>query len=107
VSQVTAVDVLFIEDAEDDVVLALHAMKRDGMDVGWRRVQSEAEMRGALAERIPDVILSDFSMPGFDGVRALKLASEVVPHVPFIFLSGTIGEERAIEAIRLAPPTTC
>jgi len=100
-SEPSAINVLFIEDSEDDVELALHALKRDGIDPAWRRVQSEAAMRAALGEVSPDVILSDFSMPGFDGLSALKLAREVVPEVPFIFVSGTIGEERAIEAIRL------
>jgi diguanylate cyclase (GGDEF)-like protein/PAS domain S-box-containing protein len=97
----SVVNILFIEDSEDDVELALHAMKRDGIEALWRRVQTEIDMRAALAELTPDAILSDFSMPGFDGVLALKLAKEVVPEVPFIFVSGTIGEERAIEAIRL------
>jgi diguanylate cyclase (GGDEF)-like protein/PAS domain S-box-containing protein len=96
-----AVNILFVEDSEDDVVLALHALKRDGLDAVWKRVQNEPDMRSVLAEVKPDAILSDFSMPGFDGLRALKLAKEVVPEVPFIFVSGTIGEERAIEAIRM------
>ncbi len=58
-------------------------------------------MKVALSEGRPDAILSDFSMPGFDGLEALLLAREIAPHVPFIFLSGTIGEERAIAAIRM------
>ncbi|HWA37749.1 MAG TPA: EAL domain-containing protein [Burkholderiales bacterium] len=95
------VNILFVEDSEDDVELALRAMKRDGIEALWRRVQTERDMRAMLAELKPDAILSDFSMPGFDGLLALRLAKEIVPEVPFIFLSGTIGEERAIEAIRL------
>src|SRR5882724_2599217 len=62
---------------------------------------SESAMKVALSEARPDAILSDFSMPGFDGLEALLLAREIVPQVPFIFLSGTIGEERAIAAIRM------
>ena len=57
-------------------------------------------MRAALAAALPDVILSDFSLPQFDGMSALAVAREVAPDVPFIFLSGTIGEERAIEALK-------
>ena len=57
-------------------------------------------MRAALAAALPDIILSDFSLPQFDGMSALAVAREVAPDVPFIFLSGTIGEERAIEALQ-------
>jgi diguanylate cyclase (GGDEF)-like protein len=94
-------NLLFVEDSAQDVELALRALKRDGVEAAWRRVDSELAMRAALSEAQPDVILSDFSMPQFDGLLALRLAREVAPHVPFIFLSGTIGEERAIEAIRM------
>jgi diguanylate cyclase (GGDEF)-like protein len=95
------VNLLFVEDSADDVQLALHALKRDGVEAVWRQVDSESAMRAALAEARPDAILSDFSMPGFDGLHALRLARDLAPQVPFIFLSGTIGEERAIEAIRM------
>jgi diguanylate cyclase (GGDEF)-like protein len=57
-------------------------------------------MREALATFMPQAIVSDFSMPQFDGLAALRLARDVAPDLPFIFLSGTIGEERAIEAMR-------
>jgi diguanylate cyclase (GGDEF)-like protein len=60
----------------------------------------ERQMRSALAAEVPDLILSDFSMPAFDGMSALAIARAEVPDVPFIFLSGTIGEERAIEALK-------
>lgn len=96
-----AVQVLFIEDDEDDVELAVRAMEQDQLRVASERVDTEQELRRALAERPPEVILSDFSMPQFDGVQALRIARASAPHIPFIFLSGTIGEERAIEAIRL------
>jgi len=96
-----AVKVLFVEDSEEDVELAVRALKHDGIEPAPRRVQCEEAMREALGSLTPDAILSDFSMPGFDGLSALRLARELKPEVPFIFLSGTIGEERAIEAIRL------
>jgi len=96
-----AVKVLFVEDDELDVELAVRAMQRDQLQVAATRVDTERELVRALGGQQPDVILSDFSMPGFDGVQALRLARASAPHIPFIFLSGTIGEERAIEAIRL------
>src|SRR5438874_8096490 len=95
------VNLLFVEDSAEDVQLALRALRRDGLETLWRQVDSESTMKVALSEARPDAILSDFSMPGFDGMEALLLAREIVPQVPFIFLSGTIGEERAIAAIRM------
>jgi diguanylate cyclase (GGDEF)-like protein len=95
------VNLLFVEDSAEDVQLALRALRRDGVEALWRQVDSESAMKVALSEARPDAILSDFSMPGFDGLEALLLAREIVPQVPFIFLSGTIGEERAIAAIRM------
>lgn len=91
--------VLFVEDSEVDVELALLAL-RDELDVEHRRVEEEAHMRRALVEFEPDVILSDYSMPKFNGMDALKLAAESRPDVPFIFISGTIGEERAIQSVQ-------
>jgi diguanylate cyclase (GGDEF)-like protein/PAS domain S-box-containing protein len=95
------VNVLFVEDDELDVELAVRAMERDQLQVAPLRVDTERELLRALGERRPDVILSDFTMPQFDGIQALRIAQTSAPDVPFIFLSGTIGEERAIEAIRL------
>ena len=95
------VNLLFVEDSKEDIELALRALKRDGVEARSRHVDCEAAMREALGAARPDVILSDFSMPGFDGLHALRIAREVTPEVPFIFVSGTIGEERAIEAIRM------
>jgi diguanylate cyclase (GGDEF)-like protein len=57
-------------------------------------------LRRALRDRLPDFILSDFTLPQFDGFTALSIAREAAPDVPFLFLSGTLGEERAIEALR-------
>ena len=94
------VNLLFIEDSRDDVQLALLALERDGLRPSWKRVATETELREALKSSTPDAILSDFSMPEFDGLAALEISRQFAPRVPFIFVSGTIGEERAIEAIR-------
>ncbi len=91
---------LFVEDSPDDVELAVLAMERDGFDVRMERVESEEELRSALAERPPHVILSDYSMPNFDGITALGVVRELTPDIPFIFVSGTLGEDRAIYSIQ-------
>ena len=96
-----AINTLFVEDDELDVELAVRALERDRLQVSATRVATEGDLRRALAASRPDVILSDFSMPQFDGLQALHVARAIAPDLPFIFLSGTIGEERAIEAIRL------
>src|SRR5256885_10090885 len=95
------VNLLFVEDSAEDVQLALRALRRDGLETLWRQVDSESAMKVARSEARPDACLSDLSMQGFDGMEALLLAGEIVPLVPFIFLSGTIGEERAIAALRM------
>jgi diguanylate cyclase (GGDEF)-like protein len=90
---------LLVEDSAADAGLALHELQRGGLACESVRVASEAAFRRELEEFKPEVILSDFSMPGFDGVRALALARELAADVPFIFVSGTIGEENAIRAL--------
>src|SRR2546427_2152436 len=97
----TSIQVLFVEDSEVDVELALRSLEQGGFEVSWDRVDLEEDLKRALGSSKPQAILSDFSMPRFDGVDALRLAKELAPGIPFIFLSGTIGEERAIEAMRL------
>ena len=97
----SSVSVLFVEDSELDVELELDALRQDGFEVSWERVESEPELARALRAAWPQAVLSDFSMPGFDGLHALRTARDIAPRTPFIFVSGTIGEERAIEAIRL------
>jgi len=95
------INTLFVEDDALDVELAVRALERDRLQVFAQRVDTERDLRRALAESRPDVVLSDFTMPQFDGLQALRIARGIAPQLPFIFLSGTIGEEKAIEAIRL------
>ena len=92
--------VLIVEDVSDDSDLAIRQLARGGIRCSHVRADSEPTFRRALSDFRPHIILSDFSIPGFDGPAALAIASAEAPDVPFIFLSGTIGEERAIEALR-------
>jgi len=95
-----AIDILMIEDVATDAELAVHQLRRDGMDVRMRRVETREQFAAALQAATPDVIVSDYSLPHFDGLSALALARTMAPDVPFLFLSGTIGEETAIEALK-------
>ena len=92
---------LLVEDSPLDCELVLSEIRRAGFEVEYRRVQEKEQLEDALSGFSPDVILSDFTMPRFSGVEALSVAKAIVSDVPFIFVSGTIGEERAVEAIKL------
>jgi diguanylate cyclase (GGDEF)-like protein len=91
---------LILEDVTAEAELTVHQLKRAGLNCIWARVDTEEAFREALHEMRPDLILSDFSIPGYDGSAALELTRREAPEIPFIFVSGTIGEERAIEALK-------
>jgi len=95
-----SIRILLVEDVESDARLSLLQLKEAGVNCISQRVESEPAFRRALAEFTPDIILSDFSLPQFDGLSALEVAREVSPDIPFIFVSGTMGEERAVTALR-------
>jgi diguanylate cyclase (GGDEF)-like protein len=92
--------VLVIEDSKPDAELTIRQLNAAGFKCTYRCVVNEQEMRSALSAGLPDIILSDYSLPGFNGMSALAVARTEAAGVPFIFLSGTIGEERAIEALK-------
>jgi diguanylate cyclase (GGDEF)-like protein len=92
--------VLLVEDSEPDAELTIRRLKAAGFSCSYRCVVNENDMRRELKAWRPDLILSDFSVPGFNGMTALDVARVEAAGVPFIFLSGTIGEERAIEALK-------
>jgi len=91
---------LVVEDSLSDAKLAIWGLKDAGYECSYRCVENELQMRAALLAEEPDLILSDFSLPKFDGMSALAVALAVAPDVPFIFLTGMVGEERAIEALK-------
>jgi diguanylate cyclase (GGDEF)-like protein len=95
-----SIRILLVEDVESDARLSLLQLKHAGLHCVSQRVESESDFRRALGEFAPDIILSDFSLPQFDGLSALEVAREVTPDTPFIFVSGTMGEERAVTALR-------
>lgn len=93
------VRILHLEDRALDAEMIQRELKRAKLDFSSNRVETESTFRDALESSDPDVILADFNLPGFDGMEALKIAQEVVPDTPFIFVSGSIGEERAVQAL--------
>lgn len=92
--------ILFIEDSPDDAELEANELRKGGLAFTSRRVHSRADLERALKEFSPDLIISDYAIPGMDGLKALQMVRGVSPEVPFIFVSGTIGEERAIESLK-------
>ena len=92
--------VLLVEDQEDDAALVLRELKRHGIEPIHRRVETEATMRAALESQDWDLILSDYSMPQFSALAALEVMKSSGHDLPFIIVSGTIGEETAVEAMR-------
>lgn len=92
--------ILLLEDSQLDAELITEHLEKISPVPDIRRASSRAAYAQALSERDFDVILSDFSLPDFDGMAALELAAEQVPDVPFIFVSGVLGEEMAIESFR-------
>ncbi len=90
---------LLIEDSEDDAELICLELERGGFELDWRRVETEETFRAAL-DGPWDVIISDFQMPEFDGLHAFSLYKDRKLDTPFIFVSGALGEERAVEAMR-------
>ncbi|HEY0340522.1 MAG TPA: GAF domain-containing protein, partial [Steroidobacteraceae bacterium] len=91
---------LIIEDVAAEAELAALHLTRAGFNCTWTRVDSEEALRTALHEVRPHLVISDFSIPGYNGSAALSLVRREAPEIPFIFVSGTIGEERAIEALK-------
>ena len=95
-----AIRLLMVEDSEDDAALLLRALKQGGFDVQYERVYSAAALKEALAERQWDAVVSDFRMPGFTGLDALRIYRSTGLDIPFMLISGTIGEETAVQAMK-------
>ena len=94
------VRVLILEDVPADAEMNLRCLRKAGIDVESLCVDTRATFVAALRDFEPDLILADFSLPQFDGIAALCLAQELLPHVPPIIVTGSIDEETAVECIR-------
>ena len=92
--------ILLLEDNPLDAELIEHALRAGGVVFAVRRVEKKADFLREVEKPPPDVILSDYALPSFDGLTALAIAREKCPDVPFIFVTGTMGEEVAIETLK-------
>ena len=96
----TVLRVLIVEDQATDLELTVHLLRKSGFEPAWRNVQGRADYLRALDDP-PDVILADYTLPGFDALEALRLLRERDLDIPFIVVSGTISEEVAVECMKL------
>lgn len=92
--------VLIVEDSEDDALLLIRTLKRSGYEPVYERVETSAAMAQALDNKEWDIIISDYVMPNFGGMDALRLMQSKGLDLPFIIVSGKIGEDIAVEAMR-------
>jgi signal transduction histidine kinase len=92
--------ILMLEDDATDAELIKHALRKDGLIFTVQRVETSEDYVDILEKEAPDLILSDYALPSFDGYAALSIAQNKCPDVPFIFVTGTMGEEVAIETLK-------
>ncbi|MGZ3416820.1 MAG: sensor histidine kinase [Polyangiales bacterium] len=88
-----------VEDQEDDALLNLRQLERSGYAVTWKRVEDAPSMRAALHDETWDIVLSDWALPQFSGPEALKVLGESGLDIPFIIVSGTVGEDAAVDSM--------
>ncbi|MGD8938420.1 MAG: diguanylate cyclase, partial [Gammaproteobacteria bacterium] len=93
-------NVLIIEDSEDDVLLILRALRNGGFDPNYQHIENSNDIKTALASKTWDVVLCDYNLPQFIGTEVLRLIQDLNLDVPFIIVSGAIGEETAVNAMR-------
>jgi PAS domain S-box-containing protein len=91
---------LLVEDDENDAILILASLRHGGLQISHRRVWSKAELQEALTQESWSAVLCDYNLPQFDGLAALKLVRAHDADIPFIIVSGAIGEETAVAAMR-------
>ena len=93
------IHILILEDSPTDVELIERHLLNDGLAFTSERVDTKSAFIKALKGRMPDIILADYSLPSFDGISAMRYAKKIFPDIPTIIVSGTIGEELAVEAL--------
>jgi len=97
---VAGIHLLVVEDSDDDAVLIVNRLRRGGLEVSYQRVETAEGAAAALLAQPPDVVISDYNLPGFSAEDALRLLSGSGLDVPFILVSGQVGEEAATALMR-------
>ena len=97
---------LIVDDSEDDAQLVLRTLRRSGVEIASLRVDAPDTMQTALHTNTWDIILSDYSMPHFSGPAALELLMKSGLDIPFLIVSGKVGEEKAVELMALVRAIT-
>jgi DNA-binding NtrC family response regulator len=92
--------IIMVEDNLSDAELLRYELKKWGLSFISEVVETASALENSICNFKPDIILSDYSLPGFDGVSAFKIKQKLSPDIPFIIVSGTIGEENAVELIK-------
>jgi len=95
------IKILLLEHDPHDIALLLRELKKGTLHFTHEVAGNEEEFKASLEKTPPDIILSDYSLPSFNGVSAFNIKEKMYPEVPFIIVSGTVGEERAVELIKL------
>jgi CheY-like chemotaxis protein len=93
--------VLIVEDSVDDAALLVRELGRGGYQVTFERVETPEGLHSALATQSWDLMITDYTMPRFSGLGALKMLKQTGIDIPFVMVSGSIGEETAVEVIAL------
>ncbi|MEM9008146.1 MAG: EAL domain-containing protein [Cyanobacteria bacterium P01_F01_bin.86] len=94
------INVLIIEDSEDDSLIVIRELQRNGFRLLWERVETAEALKKALAAQTWDVIISDYTLPQFDAPAALKIVSAMCANTPFIVVAGSIGEYLAVDMMK-------
>lgn len=92
--------ILFVEDSKSDLEFIQHELVLGGIDFASEVVETADDFRAALENFRPDIILADYNLPSFSGITAFSMKSEMSPLIPFILISGSIGEDRSVELIK-------
>lgn len=95
----TPLKILIAEDSPLDAELIMSQLRKDGFDPSWTQVETEKDFLAEL-KKLPDIVLSDYAMPQFSGLRAAQLTRDSGLNIPFILISGTVGEDAAVDAMK-------
>lgn len=97
---INQIKILILEHDKNDIALILHALKKNIPDFVYEIAENEKSYTDKLKSFCPDIILSDYSLPSFTGLEAFEIKQSICPQIPFVIVSGTVGEENAVELIK-------